>query len=133
SRRFSSVVLPEPRKPVRRWTGVKAGMSAIAHAFHARDQRGVERIAGPAGEALGGRPEMAEVLDHLALAGARRQHEGRALPVGKAHAEGGKNAVDRDNPAGALAPPVEALDIAREDAGPCGGIRPVLISADDTA
>ena len=69
SNRCNSVVLPEPRNPVINVTGVKPGEALAKPAFHRGDQFRVERIARPAKQPLGRRPEMSEVIDDLGLAG----------------------------------------------------------------
>jgi hypothetical protein len=63
-------------------TGVKSRKAADKLAFHCGDQLGVERIARPACQPLGGRPEMAEIVDDLGLSGCGREDERGALPVG---------------------------------------------------
>src|ERR1700722_16566759 len=78
-RRRSNVVLPEPRNPVSSVTGGKAGISSAIIDAETRQHVGGERVAEPPGQFFRRRPEMSEILDDLALAGQRRQQEGRAL------------------------------------------------------
>src|SRR5882757_2767019 len=131
SRRCNSVVLPEPRKPVIRLTGVKTG--SAMKTLQPDDEVGIERIAGPAQQLLGGGPQMTEILDQLGLAGRRRQDERARLPVAE------RQLVIGEHPAGAgdamcpLAPSLQGIDVAREDSGTRGGIGPVTAAAEDAA
>src|SRR3954467_2864751 len=80
--RCSSVVLPEPRNPVINVTGVKSGSASGKFTLHQRDQLRIERIAGAPQKALGGGPQMQEIVDDLGLAGGRGQDERTPLPIG---------------------------------------------------
>src|SRR5258708_20358488 len=133
SRRRSSVVLPEPRNPVRSVTGVKAGMSSTMVGIELLEKFARERIAEPAAQLFRRWPEMAKVLHDLALAGEGRQQKGRALPVGKPHPIKGKHAIGEANAIRALAPAPHGIGIARVDAFTRRRIRPMLIGAENTA
>src|ERR1700722_6392447 len=76
---------------------------------------------------------MSEILDDLALAGQRRQQEGRALPVGEAHAVERQHAIGEADAIGALAPAAHRIGIARVDALARRRIRPMLIAAKNPA
>ncbi|ENN88479.1 hypothetical protein RHSP_81439 [Rhizobium freirei PRF 81] len=76
---------------------------------------------------------MTEILDDLAPARFRRQHEGRALPIGEDKAEARKHLVGGPHALGTLAPPVKAGAVAREHAWPRRSIGPVLIAAEHAA
>ena len=58
------------RKPVINVTGVKAGEVSAKLTLDEGDQFLIERIAGPAEEALGGHPQMRKVIHDL-----RRPHQ----------------------------------------------------------
>ena len=101
--------------------------------FQPDDEVGIERIARPAQELLGGGPQMAEILDQLGLARSRRQDERACLPVAE------RQPVVSQHPAGAgdamcpLAPPLQGIDVAGEDAGARGGIGPMTAASEDAA
>src|SRR6516165_9408280 len=69
SNRCRTVVLPEPRKPVIRVIGVNSGTASVKLGLQPGNQILVKRIAWPANEPLGRRPEMREVVYHLGLTG----------------------------------------------------------------
>jgi hypothetical protein len=73
SSRCNSVVLPEPRKPVINVTGVKWGEVSAKLTLHEGDQFLIERIAGPAEEALGGHPQLQRLSLRAAQPEARRR------------------------------------------------------------
>src|SRR5260370_27941748 len=133
SRRRSSVVLPEPRNPVRSVTGMKAGTSSTMAGIELLEKFGRERIAESAAQLFRRWPEMTKVLDDLALAGEGGQQKGRALPVGKPHPIKGKHTIGEADPIRALAPPSHWIGIARVDAFARRRIRPMLIGAENTA
>src|SRR4029453_16509305 len=93
------------------------------------DEVGMGGTAGAAQELLGGGPQVAEVLDQLGLAGGCRQDERARLPVAE------RQPVIGEHPAGAgdamtpLAPALQGIDIAGEDAGACSGVGPVTAAA----
>ena len=60
---------------------VNSGIASAKLGLHPGNQILVERIAWPANEPLGRRPERREVVDHLGLTGRSRQYERAALPV----------------------------------------------------
>ncbi|MCY1249353.1 hypothetical protein D9M72_628780 [compost metagenome] len=74
---------------------------------------------------------MAEVLDDLALAGAGGEHEGGALPIRDGQTETREHRIGDPHAVGALAPAVDALDIAGIDARPRHGIGPVFVASKD--
>src|SRR3984893_17179694 len=117
SSRASSVVLPEPRKPVINVTGVKSGSVSAKLTLHERDQSLIEWIAGPAEEALGGHPEMREIIDDLGFAGCGRQDERAALPVCEVHSVVFQNAVRRRHAMHSLAAARNHVGVASETPG----------------
>src|SRR5438105_8674964 len=130
-RRRSSVVLPEPRKPVSKVTGVKSGMGSAIAALKPGEKIGRQGIAEAAGQSFCGWPEMAEILDHLALAGERRQKEGRALPIGKTHAVMRQYAIGDSDALGALLSAAHGIGVARVDSLARRRVRPMLGAAED--
>src|SRR3984893_3991488 len=133
SSRASSVVLPEPRKPVIKVTGVKSGIVSAKLTLHERDQFLIERIAGPADEALGGHRQMREVIDDLSLAGCGRQDKRAALPVGQVHSVVFQNAVCRRHAMHSLAAAGNCVGVASGNTGTGDGVGPVLRSAKNPA
>src|SRR6516162_2270538 len=85
SNRCKSVVLPEPRKPVIRVTGVNSGIASAKLGLQPGNQILFERIARSANEPLCSCPEMRKVVDHLGLPSCGPQHERAALPVDERH------------------------------------------------
>src|SRR5919202_3543978 len=82
-----TVVLPLPRKPVTRTTGRRSAIAA-----QRGDERRVERVERPAGEALGLAPERGQVVDDLGAALAVVHHVGGSAPVAQRHAEAREHA-----------------------------------------
>src|SRR5215204_2269889 len=76
---------------------------------------------------------MTKVLYQLGLAGRRRQEERARLPVAE------RQAVVAQHPAGAgdamrtLAPALQGIDVAGEDAGARSGVGPMTAAAEDAA
>src|SRR5450432_1841398 len=132
-RRRNSVVLPEPKKPVSKVTGVKVGASSTIVDIEPCEKIGRERIAQATRQPFRGRPEMAEILYDLALAGERRQQKGGALPIGKAHAIMGQREVSDAHPLRALAPPQDRIGVSRIDALARRRVRPMLGAAQNAA
>ena len=81
-----SVVLPLPRKPVTRTTGVFTAKL--------REESGVERVEGPAEQPLGFTPDGAEVLDDGRGALAVAKDIDRARPVVQGEPEMAEHPVE---------------------------------------
>src|SRR6266436_686401 len=132
SSRRSSVVLPEPRKPVSKVTGVNAG-AASTIGIQSGQQLRIKRIAAAARQSLGRGPEMAKVADDLALAGESRKQERRALPIGEPQAVELQHAISDLHAASALLPAPRRIVVAREDALARDRVSPMLVAIETAA
>src|SRR5882757_2299015 len=132
SRRRSSVVFPEPRKPVSKVTGVNAGASSIIGIQPCQHIR-IKRIAGGARQSLGRGPEMAEVADDFTLAGESRKQKRSALPVGEPQAIELQHAIGDLYATGALPAAPRRIVVAREDAFARDSVGPILVATKTAA
>src|SRR6266436_1475801 len=132
SRRRSSVVFPEPRKPVSKVTGVNAGASSTIGIQPGQHLR-IKRIAAAARQSLGRGPEMAEVADDLALAGESRKQERRALPIGEPKAIELQHAIGELHAAGALLAAPCRVVVGREDALARDCVSPMRVTTETAA
>src|SRR5437763_1441 len=101
SSRASSVVLPLPRKPVRRVTGVFSAKAA--------DELRIERIERPPGELRSLCPEHAEVVDDRGVPLAVSQDVDAAGPVAELEAVVAEHPVHEPDAEDASAPPTVLL------------------------
>src|SRR5215472_4830051 len=99
-RRCSNVVLPLPRKPVRRLTGMRSetlNLFPPSSPLKRVNERAVERIARPAEQTFGSWPQGRDIVDNLGRSRGCAQNILATLPVGERESIVPQHAVGKLN------------------------------------